>query len=212
MSITHVVQQGEHISQIADQYQFMNYLLIWDHPSNAELKQQRANPNVLLPGDRLQIPDKTPKAIACATAKVHPFQISIPKVKLRIAVLDFDDQPLSGLDCELEVDGSKHPLQTDGAGLVECEVRRTAKKGTLRVDSLGLEMELRIGHLDPPASDTGWKARLANLGYWTASEAAAGEPERMAYALQEFQCDHGLKVTGKADEATISKLASVHGC
>jgi len=210
---TYVVQQGDHISQIAEKYDFRSYLTIWDDAANADLRKQRKSPNVLLPGDELEIPDRAPKSAACETTKVHTFQISISKLKLRIAVRDFDNEPMPGLNCEVEVDGSKQLVKTDGNGILECQIARTAKKGNLRVPSLGLETPLLIGHLDPPESDTGWKGRLSNLGYWTATEAQEEDSdERLTYALQEFQCDHALKETGKPDPATIAKLAELHGC
>ena len=55
MSINHIVRQGEHLSQIALNYGFRDYKIIWDHPDNAALKKLRKSPNVLMPGDTLRI-------------------------------------------------------------------------------------------------------------------------------------------------------------
>jgi hypothetical protein len=48
-----------------------------------------------LPGDTLFIPDKQAKIEECATGRADQFQLGGPKLKLRIVVKDFDDQPVA---------------------------------------------------------------------------------------------------------------------
>jgi hypothetical protein len=67
MSTNHVIEQGEHLSHLAAQYGFRDYLTIWDHPNNAALKDKRQNPNVLFPGDSVFIPDKEKKSVSRPT-------------------------------------------------------------------------------------------------------------------------------------------------
>ena len=61
MGATHTVQQCEYLSLIAKIYGFASYKTIWDHDGNADLREQRQNPNILLPGDLVFIPDKETK-------------------------------------------------------------------------------------------------------------------------------------------------------
>jgi hypothetical protein len=72
-------------------------------------------------------------------------------------------------------------------------------------------MPVKIGHLDPLDEETGWKARLINLGYY---EGCLADPDgtRFQYAIEEFQCDQDVKVSGKLDDSTKAKLKQVHGC
>ena len=72
MATSHVVTQGEHLSQIAKRYGFRDSRTVWDHPDNAALRERRPSPNVLLPGDVIQIPAKRLGRLPCAT---HRFQI-----------------------------------------------------------------------------------------------------------------------------------------
>ena len=92
MSIDHVVQQGEHLSQIAEKYGFRN--IVWN-PSNADLKKLRQSPNVLMPGDKVHIPDKIQGQESCSTERTHRFKLADRRLFLHLAIKDFDDQPLA---------------------------------------------------------------------------------------------------------------------
>jgi hypothetical protein len=214
MAETYVVQQGDHLSGIAQKFEFSSIDTIWDDPNNAALKKLRKNPHVLLPGDRLFIPDKKQKSQPAATGKVHTFRVDAAQLKLRIALRDFDDKPIANVPCELEVQGLKLKLNSDGDGMVETEVPRDAKEGTLRVPSLDIDMPIKIGHLDPVDVDSGWKARLQHLGYYAGNGGQgsdSGDDPEMQAAVEEFQCDHKLRVTGLLDSATKAKLKDIHG-
>src|SRR5579863_4620743 len=67
------VKEGEHLSGIADAFGFTDYAKVWNDPNNTELKQQRDNPHVLFPGDRICIPEKTPKSYSKPTDQRHRF-------------------------------------------------------------------------------------------------------------------------------------------
>jgi peptidoglycan hydrolase-like protein with peptidoglycan-binding domain len=69
---------------------------------------------------------------------------------------------------------------------------------------------VRIGHLDPHDEDSGWQARLVNLGYIPGTLDDITD-DHFRWAVEEFQCDHHLKVTGKLDDATRAKLKDSHG-
>jgi Putative peptidoglycan binding domain len=204
---THIVEQGEYLAQIAEKYGFRSASTIWEHPSNQSLRKQRENPNVLLPGDSLFIPDLAPKAVSVPTTKQHVFVVRAEKLMLRLRVRDFDDQPVKDTVCELEIDGTLSKVQTNGEGRVEVEIPRSAKQGKLSIPSLEIEIPLKIGHLDPADAKSGWVGRLRNLGYLF----EADDPDSISEAIEEFQCDNKLKVTGQADAATQNKLKELHG-
>jgi hypothetical protein len=214
MAEIYVVQQGDHVSGIAQKFEFSSIDTIWDDPNNAALKKLRKNPHVLLPGDRLFIPDKKQKSQPASTGQVHTFRVDVAQLKLRIALRDFDDKPIAHVPCELEVPGLKLKLNSDADGIVETEIPRNAGDGTLRVPSLDIDMPIKIGHLDPIDAGSGWKARLTHLGYYTGEggqEADGGDDPELQAAIEEFQCDHGLRVTGILDSATKAKLKDIHG-
>jgi len=210
MAKNYTVQQGDHIFSIAKQFEFRDYHIIWDHPNNAALRQKRINPHVLFPGDIVYIPDKNIKTERVVTTQVHRFQVDLDPLKLRIVLKDFDNEPIPHVDCELEVEGTIYKLKSDGKGVIEKEVPATAKHGALKVPDLDLELPVKIGHLDPHDEDPGWQARLINLGYHP-GPVGDDDTEQLSYSIEEFQCDQGLKVTGKLDDATRARLKEVHG-
>jgi hypothetical protein len=71
MGAYHIVRQREHISALAFLFGFLDYRAIWNHPENAALKDERQNPNVLYPGDRVFIPDKNTCVADAATDRRH---------------------------------------------------------------------------------------------------------------------------------------------
>jgi hypothetical protein len=62
---------------------------IWDHPENAALKEARRDPNILLPGDRLFVPDPELKNVAAATDKRHKFRRMGAASRLRIRIVEW---------------------------------------------------------------------------------------------------------------------------
>ena len=58
----HQVEQGECLSSIAYECGFFPDT-IWNHPQNAELKRKRNNPNALMLGDIISVPDKRIKEV-----------------------------------------------------------------------------------------------------------------------------------------------------
>lgn len=207
---SHVVAAGEHITQIAQQYGFRDFNTIWNHAANAALKKLRSDPHVLHPGDTLEIPDKVKRQDTKPIDQAHRFRVSGQPLKLRLALTDFDNEPLAGLACELVIDGVVIPRTSDAKGLIETPIPARAKSGVLKVPELDLEQTLQIGHLDPLDEDSGWQARLINLGYY-AGAVADGDQQQLRHAIEEFQCDHQLKVTGDLDGATRAKLLEQHG-
>ena len=213
MSTYHTVKQGEHLSRIASVYGFLDYQTIWNHAENAHLKSKRKDPNVLLPGDKLFIPDKEFKIETALTGQIHRFQLAGHSLKLRLALSDFDNKPIGNTACVLEVEGEVYNLNTNAKGLIEVAIPPEAEQGTLKIPGLGLEHAIKIGHLDPIEEDTGWQARLINLGYYAGpSGDDTVDALRLHYAIEQFQCDNELHVSGEMDATTCSKLRNVHGC
>ena len=178
---------------------------------NADLRSKRESPNVLYPGDVLFIPDKVPKIENRPTGQTHVFQVPVEKLLVDISLRDFDNVPIHSADCELEMEGQVYKLTTDTKGKIQQEIPKTAETGALRVPKLGLELPVHIGHLDPHFEDSGWQARLVNLGYLPDATDDT-DPDQLSCALEEFQCDQKLKVTGLPDSATRQELKDLHGC
>ena len=207
--MVHTVLQGDHISSIAHRYRFADYRTIWNYGDNASLRQDRDNPNVLLPGDLVAIPDRLDRKEVRSTGAVHSFVTTARRLKLRIRIKDSDDKPDKSTGCVLSVRGIVFKLTTDDEGKIEQVIPRDAHDGMLTVNDI--EIPLKIGDLDPVEKVTGQKARLNNLGY-RAGPLDEDNPEQFRSAVEEFQCDQGMKVTGNCDSGTRARLKKVHGC
>lgn len=216
MASFHNVAQGEYLSLIAAEYGFSDYMTIWDHPNNAQLKQQRKNPNVLLPGDSLFIPDKEQKQETGATSKRHTFTVKQEKLNLRLVLEDVYEKPIANAQCELFIEEQSFQVTTDGQGKIEKEIPNRAQKGILVIKSDQTPFQddffqVKIGDLDPIDCVSGQCARLNNLGYFAGASNDPNDPAFIS-AAEEFQCDHGLVVDGKIGPKTQARLKQVHGC
>lgn len=209
MPIEHVVKQGEYLSQIAAHYGFADIMPIWDNPANAQLKKKRGNPNVLYPGDKLVIPDKETKEETGVTGQRHRFQVHGCMPVLRLAIKDVDNQPIANTPCKLIIDLDAYDLMTDGEGKIEQRIPLKASHGELFIQNVNIP--LIIGQLDPVEEQTGWQARLNNLGY-NAGPPDEADEQQVRSAVEEFQCDNGLEVDGVCGPETQKKLKEVHGC
>jgi hypothetical protein len=204
----YTVQAGDCMSSIAYERGFF-WQTLWNDPANAALKARRKNPNVLMTGDIVHIPDLTIKQEPGATEKTHKFMLKGVPEKLRIKLLD----------------GNSRRGKTDGSGELVESIPPNAMTGKLifpapeLVDETGKHipakpknqvMTLRLGNLNPISEVSGLKARLANLWYYKGPiDENLDDPAKQA--VSAFQTKQGLPATGVADEGTKGQLQKVHG-
>jgi hypothetical protein len=208
MSETITVESGDTVSRLADARGFVDYHAIWDHPQNAELRDARQNPNLLVPGDKVFIPDHDVKVVAAKTEKVHTFVRRRAKLELRLRLRDALGEPFADTEVQLAVDGKNETLVTDADGNVSLFISAAAKKAELAFG--GSTYDLQIGHLDPADQESGLRARLRNLGYLLVDDEEVTE-EDVQFAIELFQMEQGLTVDGTATSALVGKLEEIHG-
>ena len=217
MPVEHRVEQGECLSSIADSYGFSDYRTIYNHADNADFREKRPNPNVIMPGDVLTIPDITSKTVACETALRHVFTLKQAITKLRIVLASDSGELYCGKRYRLTVDGQDYEGKTDSEGLVEQTIPAGAKEAELVVflsdseeeEIEGYSLHLELGALDPPDYVSGAQARLINLGYECESVGGTLDAATQA-AIEAFQEHNGLSVSGVLDDATVEKLRQLH--
>jgi hypothetical protein len=208
----HVVAEGDCLSSIAEKYGWF-WQTLWNHADNQALRDSRQNPNVLLAGDKVVIPDKREKDESCVTTMVHKFRLKGVPCRFVLRLLDEEDLPREGVSYTLEVEGKKKRGVTGEDGLISEIISPHAKTATLTVHDpddpeADEKHEFDLGNLPPVSDPEGVEARLRNLGFesW-----ASDEDDWVTAALQEFQKRHGLAATGKADDATRDALLRIHG-
>ncbi|MET0395876.1 MAG: hypothetical protein ABW277_03555 [Longimicrobiaceae bacterium] len=208
MPITHVVAEGDCIASIA----FGNGFhpdTVWRDPANAGLRALRGNPNVLLAGDEVVVPDLREKRVPAATGRRHRFRRRGVPEKLRMQVMD-SDQPRAGVAYVLEIDGARREGRADAEGRIEEWIPPGARAGKLVIGSGedADEIDLQLGGLDPVTTEAGVRARLENLGFL---HAASGEEASLDAAVRLFRQHHGLPPGDALDAAARSALLEAHG-
>jgi N-acetylmuramoyl-L-alanine amidase len=204
----HLVKQGDSMTSIADQYGFF-WESIWNHDRNAELRRQRSNPNILLAGDRVFIPEKQPREENGDTGKVHTFRMKSIPARLTLRLCDEDGEPRAGVRYTLEVDGQKFTGETSADGIISHFIPPRAKKAHLRLEDEDEEWDLDIGHVNPVNYVSGVQCRLKNLGFYQGDISGRLDDETRN-AIRDFQAAHGLEITGEPDAATRDALVAEH--
>lgn len=198
------VRQGDCISSIACKNGLF-WESLWNHADNSELKRNRQDPNALLPGDKIFVPEKERASEDCATESKHRFRVLGVPAKIRVRLL-VDEEPRADEKFRLYVDDILlREGVTDGDGFIDEPIPADCRSGEIVIyDDDGNEEHypFKFGSVDPLETEEGVKKRLFNLGY---------DVEDLSKALGEFQQEKELAETKTIDEATRSKLKETFG-
>lgn len=213
------VGEAECLNSIANKFGFLPDTL-WRHPKNADLRVARKDHNILMPEDRLYVPELTRREESCATDQRHHFRRKGVPSKVKIRLLDHDlPDPYAGKPYKLDADGTIREGKVDSDGYVQEPVDPGASCVTLTVGE-GPEAEiftLKMSALDPINSVRGAQQRLRNLGLLMLSEPSNNWTVEAIEALKRFQSAYVLEnddepPSGEFDEPTRSKLREIYGC
>lgn len=207
-SSTYVVQQGDHLSGIAQAFGFDDYMLVWSRPENAALRALRTNAHELVEGDQVFIPPLAATPVMKPAGADHVFILRRSPLRLRVKLLGMAMKPLAPTPCRLNAT----TLTPDGDGVIAVDLDKSTQSAPLAFADE--EYQLLPGALTPhdQTQDDGWLARLYNLGFLfdlniNAEDGAA----ELRLALEDFQAEAGLTVTGEIDDATRTALLQQHG-
>jgi hypothetical protein len=207
----HQVEQGECLSSIADAHGFF-WQTLWNHPQNAELKKKRTDPNVLLPGDVVHIPDKRLREERVTTGEVHRFRMKNIPAKLQLQILR-DAEPRVGETFVLSIDKVEVQRGTiPASGHIEISMLPQSCQGELIIGE-GENAEryiLQLGHLDPIDTISGVKARLNSIGF----DCGAVNDEMDAVTIEAITAFQAYinhpNPNGVLDAQTRHSLAALH--
>lgn len=207
----YTVQQGDCIMSIAANSGFL-WETVWRHPDNAELKQLRKDPNVLLPGDVVAIPEKNLRMENAATDARHTYVKKNNRAQVRLRLLDLKRQPRKNVRYTANIDGVVSSGRSDDDGYIALLVAPNAQQLNLKVSdgSRTDEYALPLGYIDPIEELSGVQQRLTNLGYSCSSEQGTSG-ELTKNAIRAFQKERNLKASGDLDDATRQALQEMHG-
>lgn len=203
----YVVKQGDCIRSIAAKHS-MNFETIWNAPQNKALKEARKKPGVLMPGDRLFIPEKQQKQVDCPTGERHRFKRKGVQSTFTVFLNDCGE-PRKDQPYKLIFDNTILEGQTDDQGKIEAVIPSHIKKVKALVGENEEPFVFDFGKVDPLDTVSGVQTRLANLGFY--DEPITGiEDMATKNAISDFQSKYELEVNGSIDEPTLKKLEEIH--
>lgn len=202
------VKQGDCVSSIAFEHGFFPDT-IWNHANNKELKDKRKDPNILMPGDVVFVPDKRIKEVSEPTNQVYKYKCKNTPEKLRLQLLK-ENEPRANEEYELEIDALKFSGKTDGQGRLEQSIPPNAKHGKLLLKKTEEVYQLSLGHMNPHDEITGAQGRLRHLGFYFGPIDGKISPE-LEHAIQEFQIYKDIEPNGELDEKTKNALKESYG-
>jgi outer membrane protein OmpA-like peptidoglycan-associated protein len=129
---------------------------------------------------------------------------------LTIRLLDIYYQPMNNKEYTLEVANRQFQGVTSEEGIISHAVPSHVNTGKLTINKWSVDLTIR--DLESVAQIKGAQARLNNLGFYVRAHVNDQIDENFRRALQCFQTEYQLEVTGELDEATKQKLEEVHGC
>ncbi|MBN1960762.1 MAG: peptidoglycan-binding protein [Deltaproteobacteria bacterium] len=138
--------------------------------------------------------------------------------ELKLQVHDADLNVFADKHYRLIVAGGRYEGTTDGDGYLNETIPKDASVGQLTIwideypegTQLNWPIEISDDELLPSASIEGALLRLRSLGYFNGELVAELTPEAQI-AVQQFQEDNELEISGELDEATAAKLSEVYG-
>jgi N-acetylmuramoyl-L-alanine amidase len=212
MGKTETVRVGDCVSRLAAVNQFRRWQTVYDHPDNRPLRESRGNPNQLVPGDVVAIPEKQEKVLHLQTGREHLLMVRAQKTRLRIKYAGTHPAQY-----ELRIGTKTMRGSVPADGVIDENISPTEAGGELVVTPIGVagstpgRWSLRIGSMQPIDSLVGVQQRLNNLALF-AGEEDGRMSEATMEAIKTFKRMQGVPdPTGELDDATRLSILAEHG-
>lgn len=134
MARSHTIAEGDCCSSLAAAAGLLDHHAVYDHGDNAALKARRPNPNMLLVGDVVQVPEVETRTVDAATTRRHRFVVESRPVKLRIKLVDRQGRALSNTPWRLTWAGGQQDGVLGGDGKIEAVIPATVTAARLVLD------------------------------------------------------------------------------
>ncbi|MFO0839824.1 MAG: hypothetical protein U1D55_15035 [Phycisphaerae bacterium] len=167
----HKSVEGDTISSIGALYGFTDWEnKLWNAGENSQLKTERVNPNTLVPGDQVTIPEKEQKTEPRPTDDWHDFHVVRNKRFLRLKLQTEDGKPMANRPYKIEARPTfrgtfvQQGAATTAEGVIEEEIPHTLLEADLVLPEDNLRCHLQIGYLRPLPMTDPIKSPELNVG------------------------------------------------
>jgi hypothetical protein len=202
----YVIKQGDYLAALAHQLGF-DADTVWNDPSNAQLQQLRPNPNILFPGDVLQIPDPPAQPVAGTSltpGSSNSFVSDAPTVTISVTFAGGDPTTYASKAYTIQELAGLTGLTTDGSGLVTFQALVTLQVATITFTESGESRQLSIGGTDPINTLSGIFKRLQNLGFIDPdADLDASDLSVLRSALYHFTLANGPPPSSSAAASSV---------
>jgi type VI secretion system secreted protein VgrG len=205
----YVIRQGDYLDKLAFVLGF-DASEVWNDPQNARLSELGRTPNLLQPGDVLNVPVTKREAQRFQVGSPNSYTADVPKVEVALVFR----APAGAIGLEAYViEGAGAPLEgiTEADGTLKVRLAVFLREITISFPRLDLIYAVRLGEMDPLDEVSGYRKRLANLGHIRSHSAEIGDTLADRAAILSFQERAGLPTTGEMDDATRVRLLDAHG-
>ena len=212
----HTVGEGETISSIGAYYGITDWEdRIWNDAQNSQLQQQRGNPNTLVPGDNVFIPELEDKQESRPTDAWHDFHVVRNKRFLRIKLQDENGEPLAGKTYKLTPLASfrgnytQQGTTTGTEGEIEEQIPHTMTEADLSLPDEGLRVRLKIGFLHPLPTSDPIKLEIAGVDPSAELDSLAGQGQGLLDQVGSGAGSVGLGGVGEVSGSISGGLGDV---
>jgi hypothetical protein len=228
----YVIRQGDYLTKLAYEMGF-DATTVWQDGSNDDLRKERPDPDMLLPGDILYVPTAAPAGTALNIGTTNDFTAAVPTVTVSVR---FDDDRFASQPFTVPELPDLTGLQTGADGTATVTAPVTLESITVSFETPKAAYTCWIGYADPLNTLSGVFQRLQNLGYLDANMAPTDDVDVVRAGLRALKAaqtngsdgsgdaggsgdsggsdtsdDAGLSDDGKLDEATAMLLFTAHG-
>ncbi|KAF7773701.1 hypothetical protein PCIT_a0005 [Pseudoalteromonas citrea] len=213
----YTVAQGDTLLRIAKLHGFYHAECIYQHPSNHAFRTLRPDPNLLYPGDTLNIPAKAVKFSNLRENQNNIFARQAEHDMFRLRVEAANGDNMVGKKVVVTLGEQTFEGVVASNGLIEFAIQdHTALTGQVEIypslesDTPIHTFTVQVAHLDPITSLSGVQGRCNALGFECGKVDGLNGPKTRA-GVRQFQQVHKLTVDAIAGPNTQAKLQQVYG-
>ncbi|MBX3636402.1 MAG: LysM peptidoglycan-binding domain-containing protein [Rubrivivax sp.] len=181
----HTVKAGDCFASIAKANGYHDYRTLYAHNVNTAIRMLRANPNMLVPGDVVDVPAKRIKRVALKLDGTTVLLIKRCRTHLKLHLTTAGRQPYTVEACSFDAGGKRLATPPAGNGLLELsDIDAAASTGTLEVRLAALPAAPAAAPAVPPPDPPAHPPAIDEAGFTDRSPELDADAVRVRWSLR----------------------------